>query len=88
MPALGWSSWVALGPGSQHPVLDFCDEASVMASIDAFHDVGLFDAGYRHFNLVCSLPHFLTVSSPLASRDPANSRDAATRPFAQPWAAG
>ena len=56
MPALGWSSWVALGPGSQHPVLDFCDEASVMASIDAFHDVGLFAAGYRHFNLVCPPP--------------------------------
>lgn len=56
MPPLGWSSWVALGKdwGSntpQHPEFDFCDEVSVKASIDAFHEVGLWDAGYRHFHL-------------------------------------
>ena len=56
MPPLGWSSWVALGSGwdgdqPQHPSFDFCDEASVKASIDAFFEVGLWDAGYRHFHL-------------------------------------
>ena len=51
LPPLGWSSWVALGPGAEHPTFDFCDEASVQASIDAFHDVGLYQAGYRHFHL-------------------------------------
>eukprot|EP00440_Ansanella_granifera_P031133 gb/GFBE01033808.1/.p1 GENE.gb/GFBE01033808.1/~~gb/GFBE01033808.1/.p1 ORF type:complete len:444 (+),score=87.29 gb/GFBE01033808.1/:1-1332(+) len=55
-PPLGWSSWVALGPKwpgpeAQEPVFDFCDEASVKASIDAYHEVGLYDAGYRHFHL-------------------------------------
>eukprot|EP00929_Paragymnodinium_shiwhaense_P065002 TRINITY_DN32633_c0_g1_i1.p1 TRINITY_DN32633_c0_g1~~TRINITY_DN32633_c0_g1_i1.p1 ORF type:complete len:453 (+),score=99.34 TRINITY_DN32633_c0_g1_i1:38-1360(+) len=56
MPPMGWSSWVALGPDedseeAQEPIFDFCDEASVMASMDAFHEVGLYDAGYRHFHL-------------------------------------
>jgi len=51
LPALGWSSWVALGEGAHHPKFDFCDEFSVMNSIDAFHAVGLYDAGYRHFHL-------------------------------------
>jgi len=50
-PALGWSSWVALGPGAEHPKFDFCDEFSVKNSIDAFLAVGLYDAGYRHFHL-------------------------------------
>eukprot|EP00443_Scrippsiella_acuminata_P064369 CAMPEP_0115435974 /NCGR_PEP_ID=MMETSP0271-20121206/33941_1 /TAXON_ID=71861 /ORGANISM="Scrippsiella trochoidea, Strain CCMP3099" /LENGTH=444 /DNA_ID=CAMNT_0002861459 /DNA_START=1 /DNA_END=1335 /DNA_ORIENTATION=- len=55
-PPLGWSSWVALGegwpgPDAKHPSFDFCDEASVRASVDAFHDVGLWQAGYRHFHL-------------------------------------
>jgi hypothetical protein len=26
LPPLGWSSWVALGPGAEHPVFDYCDE--------------------------------------------------------------
>lgn len=55
-PPLGWSSWVALGPewsGStaKAPIFDFCDETSVKMSVDAFHSVGLYDAGYRHFHL-------------------------------------
>lgn len=55
-PPLGWSSWVALGDGwpgpeAKHPKFDFCDEASVKVSIDAFHSVGLYSAGYRHFHL-------------------------------------
>mmetsp|Transcript_13361 Transcript_13361/g.24880 ORF Transcript_13361/g.24880 Transcript_13361/m.24880 type:complete len:445 (-) Transcript_13361:49-1383(-) len=56
MPPLGWSSWVGLGPDwssseAQAPIFDFCDETSVKASIDAFHDTGLYHAGYRHFHL-------------------------------------
>ena len=51
LPPLGWSSWVALGPGADHPVFDYCDEFSVKAAADAFVEVGLFDAGYRHFHL-------------------------------------
>mmetsp|Transcript_17001 Transcript_17001/g.47647 ORF Transcript_17001/g.47647 Transcript_17001/m.47647 type:complete len:438 (-) Transcript_17001:101-1414(-) len=55
-PPLGWSSWVALGPGwpgpdAQPPKFDYCDAASVKASADAFFDVGLYAAGYRHFHL-------------------------------------
>lgn len=55
-PPLGWSSWVGLGPKwsedkAEAPIFDFCDEASVRASVDAFHAVGLYDAGYRHFHL-------------------------------------
>jgi len=55
-PPLGWSSWVGLGQGwdtdkAQAPSFDFCDEVSVKKSIDAFHEVGLYDAGYRHFHL-------------------------------------
>lgn len=51
LPTLGWSSWVALGPGAEHAVFDYCDEFSVKASADAFIEVGLYDAGYRHFHL-------------------------------------
>ena len=68
LPPLGWSSWVALGPGAEHPVFDYCDEFryfwyqvavlfwvscgfSVKAAADAFVEVGLYDAGYRHFHL-------------------------------------
>jgi len=56
LPMLGWSSWVALSPKTDTkeadaPVFDFCDEASVKASVDAFAAVGLYDAGYRHFHL-------------------------------------
>ena len=36
LPVLGWSSWVALGPGSNHPIFDYCDEESVKQSADAF----------------------------------------------------
>eukprot|EP00730_Choanoeca_flexa_P013056 TRINITY_DN4924_c0_g1_i3.p1 TRINITY_DN4924_c0_g1~~TRINITY_DN4924_c0_g1_i3.p1 ORF type:complete len:488 (+),score=122.55 TRINITY_DN4924_c0_g1_i3:2-1465(+) len=51
LPPLGWSSWVGLGPVGQHPIFDYCDEASVKMAIDAFMEVGLYDAGYRHFHL-------------------------------------
>ena len=53
LPPLGWSSWVALGPGDAHPIFDFCDAASVVAAIDAYvsDDLGLYAAGYRHFHL-------------------------------------
>ena len=51
LPALGWSSWVALGPGAEHPIFDYCEESGVMAAVDAFHAVGLYEAGYRHFHL-------------------------------------
>ena len=51
LPVLGWSSWVALGPGSAHPIFDYCDEASVKAAADAFVAVGLKDAGYTGFHL-------------------------------------
>ena len=51
LPPLGWSSWVALGPAADHPIFDFCDEFSVKAAADAFVEVGLYDAGYRHFHL-------------------------------------
>eukprot|EP01052_Picozoa_sp_SAG31_P051198 SAG31_NODE_12045_length_974_cov_1.456000_1_plen_179_part_01 len=50
-PMLGWSSWVALGPGSAHPRLDFCDAASIMAAADAMVATGLVAAGYRAFHL-------------------------------------
>ena len=51
LPTLGWSSWIALGPGASPPVFDYCDEFSVKASADAFIEVGLYAAGYRHFHL-------------------------------------
>jgi len=51
LPTLGWSSWVALGPGTAHPVFDFCTEGDVMAAADAFMETGLYDAGYRSFHL-------------------------------------
>lgn len=55
-PPLGWSSWVSLGPHwdgpeGEAPIFDFCDEASVKASVDAFLETGLYEAGYRHFHL-------------------------------------
>merc|ERR1712190_251431 len=46
---MGGPDWS--GTDGKAPVFDFCDEASVKASIDAFHDVGLYDNGYRHFHL-------------------------------------
>jgi hypothetical protein len=49
LPTLGWSSWIGLGPNGQHPVFDYCDEASVRAAADAFVEIGLYEAGYRHF---------------------------------------
>eukprot|EP01060_Flectonema_neradi_P019646 TRINITY_DN268_c0_g3_i1.p1 TRINITY_DN268_c0_g3~~TRINITY_DN268_c0_g3_i1.p1 ORF type:complete len:410 (+),score=98.09 TRINITY_DN268_c0_g3_i1:85-1314(+) len=51
LPPMGWSSWVALGPGPAHPIFDYCDEASVKNAVDAYLAVGLYDAGYRHFHL-------------------------------------
>lgn len=51
LPTLGWSSWIALGPAGSAPVFDYCDEATVKASADAFVALGLYDAGYRHFHL-------------------------------------
>jgi hypothetical protein len=51
LPTLGWSSWIGLGPGAAHPVFDYCDAAGIMAAADAFVEVGLYDAGYRHFHL-------------------------------------
>jgi alpha-galactosidase len=51
LPTLGWSSWVSLGPGADHPVFDFCDEQSVMAAADAFAESGFFASGYRSFHL-------------------------------------
>ena len=51
LPALGWSSWVALGPGSAAPVFDYCDDFSVRASADAMISLGLYAAGYRHLHL-------------------------------------
>ena len=33
LPVLGWSSWVALGPGAEHPIFDYCDEESVMNAV-------------------------------------------------------
>ena len=40
LPALGWSSWVSLGPGAEHPIFDYCDEENVKHAMDAFHEVG------------------------------------------------
>ena len=51
LPTLGWSSWIALGPGAAHPVFDYCDAAGIKAAADAFVEVGLYEAGYRHFHL-------------------------------------
>ena len=51
LPPLGWSSWEAFGPGTQHPVRDYCDTNSVMAAADAFFETGLYAAGYRHMHL-------------------------------------
>ena len=51
LPTLGWSSWIGLGPGAEHPIFDYCDDQSIRAAADAFIEVGLYDAGYRHFHL-------------------------------------
>lgn len=51
LPVLGWSSWVALGPGGSHPIFDYCDEASVKAASDAFVALGFKEAGYTGFHL-------------------------------------
>ena len=51
LPSLGWSSWTALGPGANHAQFDFCDEFSVRAAVDAFIEVGLYEAGYRTIHL-------------------------------------
>ena len=51
LPTLGWSSWIALGPGAEHPIFDYCDDAGIRAAADAFIEVGLYAAGYRHFHL-------------------------------------
>ena len=51
LPVLGWSSWVALGPGDEHPIFDFCDEHSVKAASDAFVALGFKAAGYTGFHL-------------------------------------
>lgn len=48
---MGWSSWIALGPGAEAPIFDFCDEFSVKASIDALVALGLRDVGYRSAHL-------------------------------------
>ena len=34
LPPLGWSSWEAFGPGTEHPIRDYCDRNSVMARFD------------------------------------------------------
>jgi hypothetical protein len=51
LPPMGWSSWVALGPGAAPPVFDYCDEFSVKSSVDAFVALGLKDAGYQMIHL-------------------------------------
>ncbi len=51
LPTLGWSSWIALGPGAGAPVFDYCDDFSIRAAADAFVSTGLYAAGYRHFHL-------------------------------------
>ena len=77
LPTLGWSSWIALGPGAAHPVFDYCDAAGIMAAADAFVEVGLYDAGYRHFHLddCANIPSrdisaTLGASAPLRLGDP------------------
>lgn len=35
LPPMGWSSWIALGPGATPPIFDYCDEFSVKASVSA-----------------------------------------------------
>lgn len=54
LPPVGWSSWVALGPDAQHPIFDFCSEASVKLAVDAYVSpaLGLVQSGfYKHFHL-------------------------------------
>jgi hypothetical protein len=66
LPVLGWSSWVALGPGEAHPIFDYCDEASVKAAADAFVAVGLKDAGYTGFHLDGTLLFLSHIPLPFA----------------------
>jgi len=40
-----------LGPGSNHPIFDYCDEFSVTQASDAFVSLGFKDAGYTGFHL-------------------------------------
>ncbi len=56
LPMLGWSSWVALGPGAEHPIFDYCDETSVKHAIDAFHAVGLYAVGLSTNAMPASVP--------------------------------
>jgi alpha-galactosidase len=51
LPPMGWSSWIALGPGASPPIFDYCDEPSVLASIDALVALGLPDHGYTAAHL-------------------------------------
>lgn len=51
LPPMGWSSWVALGPGAEPPQFDYCDTFSVQASIDAFVALGFPKHGYSHVHL-------------------------------------
>jgi len=51
LPVMGWSSWVALSPLGEHPIFDYCDEASVKTAAEAFVSLGFPDAGYHHFHL-------------------------------------
>ena len=46
LPPMGWSSWIALGPGAGAPIFDYCDEAGVKASIDAFIALGFPKHGW------------------------------------------
>ena len=49
---MGWSSGSRWAEGFV-PIFDYCDEESVKKAIDAFvsPDLGLYEAGYRHFHL-------------------------------------
>ena len=38
LPPMGWSSWIALGPGAAAPEFDYCDEFSVKASFRATYN--------------------------------------------------
>ncbi len=53
LPPMGWSSWVALSgePDGCGHAFDYCSDRSVRQAADAFHSVGLYAAGYRHFHL-------------------------------------
>jgi len=51
LPPMGWSSWIALGPGATPPIFDYCDEQSVKNSIDAFVELGFPELGWKHIHL-------------------------------------